>query len=110
MIIGACRRCGVLGLVRPVGISDNARDVLVKPLPATIGLDRGVGPDLRAINRDRAEPGQSRPRSDHQHLREQVAERLLRIDSEPGDRGVVGTILGTEHSEGDIGQRSRSHR
>lgn len=103
IIVWILRRCGVLGVICPIGVSDDASDMLVEPCPATVRVDRGVGRDLGAIDRDGAKPAQPRPGSDHQHLGEQVGERRLRLSAESGHGGVVGTVLGTQHPERHIG-------
>jgi len=96
-------RRGVLGLVGPVRLGQHARDLLVEPALAAVGVDGRVGPDLGSVDRDGAEPAQACSRGNHQHLREQAAERLLRLGAEPGDRGVVRAVLSGQDPERHIG-------
>jgi len=90
-------RGGVLGSVSALGVGDHAGHAPVEPLLAAVGVDRGVRRDLGPVDRDRAEPTQARLGSDHQHLREQVGERISCLSPESGDRCVVGSVLSTQH-------------
>ena len=97
-------RCGVLGPICLLGLGHHAGDVPVEPLLAPVGVDRGVGCDLGAVDGDRAEPSQPGSGGDHQDLREQVRERVLGIGAEPGDRGVVRAVLGAQHPERHVSE------
>ena len=101
-------RGDVLAAIGVVGLGDHASHTAVKPFLAVVGVDRGVRGDLRPVDRDRAEPAQARLGSDHQHLREQVAERIARLGAESGDCRVVGAVLRTQHPKRHVGNASRN--
>jgi hypothetical protein len=55
---------GVLGGVELRGVAQQRVDLTDQPVPVTVGIGRRVRRDLRAIDRDGAEPGHARGRGD----------------------------------------------
>jgi hypothetical protein len=94
---------GVVDRVGVFGFSNHRRCLFVEPCLATVGVDRGIRSDLRAVDRDRAEPGQPGPAGHHQHLAEQIGERVLVLPSEPRDRGVIRNVLRAQNTKRDVG-------
>jgi hypothetical protein len=93
---------GVVHHVDSFGFGDHRRCLLGEPCLATVGVDRGVGGDLRAVDRDRAEPCQPGTASDHQHLAEQISEHVLVPRTEPRDRRVIGNVLRAQDTKRDV--------
>jgi len=67
----AAAGCGcVLAGVGLLGVLDHLGHLALEPLLAPVGVQRGVGGDLGAVDGDRPEPGQAGLRGHQQHLGE----------------------------------------
>jgi hypothetical protein len=88
---------GVLRRVHRGRLFGDRVHLLLQPLPTARGTARGVRGDLRAINRDRAQPPEIRPRTHQQHLDEQVPHRVLVHLPEAGDHRVVWYLGRADH-------------
>jgi hypothetical protein len=95
-------RASIFARVGVVGFSDHRRCLFGEPRLATVSVDRGVRGDLRAIDRDRAEPRQPGLSSDRQHLAEQISERVFVLHPEPSDRRVIGNVLRAQNTKRDV--------
>ena len=93
---------GVLDRVGLLGFGDHRHRLLSEPRPAAVGVDRGVRGDLRAVDRNRAEPCQPSLTSDHQDLAEQIGEHVLVLCPEPRDRRVIRNVLRAQNTKRDI--------
>ncbi|HEX2772050.1 MAG TPA: hypothetical protein VHN18_06425, partial [Micromonosporaceae bacterium] len=102
------RACGggrnVFGGVQSLRLSNELADLSLQPFLATVGLNRCVGGNLGAIDRNRSQARQARLGRDQQHLCEQRREGVLVLGAEPCDRRVIRGVLGTQHAEGHVGQ------
>jgi len=94
---------GVLPGVSLLRFADHRRDLVGEPHPASVGVDRGVRGDLGPVDRDCREVAQTCLGRDHQNLLKQAGERVAALGPEPGDRAMVGHVLGAQHPVGDIG-------
>ena len=89
----------VLGRVDARGVlQDLARDLLV----AARGVMGRRGGDLRAVDRDDADPDQPAARAQRQDLAEQIGDRRLVAHPEARDRRVIWRVVGGDHAECDV--------
>jgi hypothetical protein len=84
------------GLVESGGLGD-------QPLVAAVGQPGGVRRDLRPVDGDGAQPGQSRRPAQPQHLGEQLGEHRCVGLAEPGDDRVIRCVPGADHPERHVG-------
>jgi hypothetical protein len=115
-LIAACRpEAVVLGRV---GGDLLGHDRLGQLLVVHGAVAVGVGRDLGAVDGQDVDGDQAGVGAEDQDLAEQLAQRALVADDEPGDRRVVGSLPGGDHAAGHVLQadalnaacRSRSAR
>ena len=63
---------------------------------------RGVGVNLRAVDRDHPDLHEPCLLAQPEHRAEQLGQRVLVAGAEPRDRRVIGLLLGGDHPVGDI--------
>jgi hypothetical protein len=109
----AARPGGLLGVFGRIGGhrfgDDGLGDLRADPLHLAlhrfrrpVSTPRRIRGDLAAIDRDHPDPHHPSSRTQLQDLGEQTRERLLMLGAEPGDGGVIGSVLGTQHPEGHM--------
>ena len=106
----------ILGLVCGLGFAEHGlrlgADRGDLSLEGGLGLDhalvghrlvrRGRGPELGAVEGERAELDQAGLLTEPQSLHEQLGQRLEVAAAKAGDRAVVGVLVGAQHAHGDI--------
>src|SRR5699024_5975022 len=95
-------RGSVFGRVGLLGLGEDIGGMPREPVTPPVSVDRGIRGDFRAVDRDRAKMRQPFPGRYHEYLREQVGEHLASVDTEPGDRGVIWTVLGAQHPKRNV--------
>ena len=67
-----------------------------------VALTAGVRAEFGAVERDHADPQQTRLGAQPEHPGEQSRQRLLVLLPKAADRGVVGLLVRGQHAEGDV--------
>ena len=67
-----------------------------------VGVPRGVGCELGAIDRHQSRAQHARPRAQGEHLREEPGEGPFMRCAEPSDRRMVRSLVDSDHPEGDV--------
>jgi len=70
-------------------------------------MEGGVGPDLGAVDRDRAHRGEPGRRAQAQHRDKDGLNGGLVVDEKPGDGGVIGCQAPYDHLVGGVAPRDR---
>jgi hypothetical protein len=95
LVAAALAEALVLLAVELFGLGE---DLLCKRLVVGVAVLRGVGVELRAIDREQRHRCQAGVGAERQHLPEQLCERLLVAAAKARDRRVVGALVGRHDS------------
>jgi hypothetical protein len=92
----------VLGLVGSQPPGAGSGDLLLQFGQGAVGPIGGVGLDPGAVQRDHAQADQAGRGAQAQGLDQEVSQRLLVPDAEPGDGHTVERLVAGQHPEGEI--------
>jgi hypothetical protein len=92
----------VLGLVGGGRLPQQLCDLVLELGQGSVGPIGGVRLDLGAVQRDHAQADQTGRGAQPQGLDQEVGQRLLVPDAEPGDGHMVGDLVPGQDPEGNI--------